>query len=163
MNWKVGLPAAVLMVTLMPTGAFCRNHHILDGLSPTAGLTNGTSALGGATSALGSHTGTLAGGLAGGLTNGLSAAASPVSNTFTNGLTNHSLFGGNSLFHNNSGILNNNNSILGRHRHKRNLLARILSALLPGRFINGRFSNNGSIFGNTSPGNGFRSMLGRNF
>jgi hypothetical protein len=157
MNWKVGLPAAALIITLMPTGAFCRNHHILNGLSPSAGLTGGTSALGGATSILGNHSS-----LTSGLTNGLTSAASPVASTLTNGLTNHSVFNSGGLFNNNNSLLNNNNGLFHR-KHKRNLLSRLLNALLPGRFSNGRFNNNGSIFGNTSPGNGFRSMLGRNF
>lgn len=156
MNWKVGLPVAALIVTLMPSGAFCRNHHVLDGLNPSSGLTNGNSLLGGGTSLLGNHSGSL--------TNGLSSVSSPVSNTLTNGLTNHSVFSSGSLFHNNNnnGLLNSN-GISNRRKHKRNLLSRILNALLPGRFNNGRFNNSGSIFGNTSPGNGFRSMLNRNF
>lgn len=160
MNWKVGLPAAALIVTLMPTGAFCRNHHILDGLNPSNGLTNGASALGGGTSILGNHGGSLTSGL----TNGLSSAASPVANTLTNGLTNHGLFNNNSsgLFNNHNGLLNNN-GILSGNKRKRSWLSRILHALAFGRFQNGRFNNNGSIFGNTGPGNGFRSMLGRNF
>lgn len=159
MNWKVGLPAAALIVTLMPTGAFSRNHHVLDGLNPTSGLTNGSSLIGGGASLLGNHGGSLTNGL----TNGVTAAASPVANTLTNGLTNHSVFNNGGLFnHNNNGILNSN-GILNRRKHKRNLLSRILNALLPGRFANGRFNNNGSIFGNTGPGNGFRSMLNRNF
>ncbi len=154
MNWKVGLPAAALIVTLMPTGAFCRNHHILDGLNPSTGLTNGASALSGGTSLLGSHGGSL--------TNGLTSAASPVANTLTNGLTNHSVFNSNGLFNNHSGLLNNN-GILSGHKRKRSWLSRILNALAFGRFQNGSFNSNGSIFGNTGPGNGFRSMLGRNF
>lgn len=158
MNWKVGLPAAALIVTLMPSGAFCRNHHGLDGLNPSSGLTNANSLLGGGTSLFGNH----GGALTNGLTNGLSSVTSPVSNSATNGLTNHGLFNNGSLFHNNNGLLNSN-GILNRRKHKRNLLSRILNALLPGRFMNGRFNNNGSIFGNTSPGNGFRSMLNRNF
>lgn len=156
MNWKVGFPAAALMITLMPTGAFCRNHSILGGLSPSAGLSNGASALTGSIPVLGNHSS-----LTSGLTNGLGAATSPVANTLTNGLTNHGIFNSNGLFHNNNGLLNNNNGLF--HRKKRNLLSRLLSVLLPGRFSNGRFNNNGSIFGNTSPGNGFRSMLGRNY
>jgi len=81
MNWKIGLPAAALIVTLMPTGAFSRNHHILDGLSPSSSLSNGSplgigggsSVLSGGTSLLGSHGGSLASGL----TNGVASVASP--------------------------------------------------------------------------------------
>ena len=82
MNWKTGLPAAArLIVTLMPTGAFSRNHNILGGLSPSSGsaLGGGSSILSGGTSLLGSH----AGSLTSGLTNGVASVASPVASTFT--------------------------------------------------------------------------------
>lgn len=160
MNWKVGLPAAALIVTLMPTGAFSRNHHIFDGLNPSNGLSNGGSALGGGTSIFGNHGGSLTNGI----TNGLSSAASPVANTLSSGLSNNGLFNNNNnnLFNNRGGLLNNN-GIFNGNKRKRSWLSRILRALAVGRFQNGRFSNNGSIFGNTGPGNGFRSMLGRNF
>jgi len=158
MNWKLGLPAAALIVTLMPTGAFSRNHHILDGLSPSSSLSNGSplggggSVLSGGTSLLGSHGGSLTSGL----TNGVASVASPVANTFTSGLTGHGLFNTN-----NNGILNNN-GLLNTHKHKRSWLSRLLSSLGLGRFQNGRFNNTGSILGNSNNGI-FRNLLGRSF
>jgi len=151
MNWKTGLPAAALIVTLMPTGAFSRNHNILGGLSPSSGspLGGGSSILSGGTSLLGSHGGSLTSGM----THGVASVAAPVAGTFTSGLTGHGL-----LNTSNNGILNNGLF----HKHKRNWLSRLLSSLGLGRFQNGRFNNTGSVLGNSNNGI-FRNLLGRNF
>jgi hypothetical protein len=146
MNWKTALPATALMLTLMPTVALSKSHNILGGMNPMSSMQTGSSLLGGGTSLLG-HSG--------GLTSGLTSAVSPISNTLTNNLTNHSMF-------NNSGLLGGN-GILGRHKRRGNLLSRLLSALRLGRFHNGSFNNNGSIFANSGSNNNsaLRSLMGR--
>ncbi|CAN5414854.1 hypothetical protein BH10CYA1_BH10CYA1_01870 [soil metagenome] len=159
MNWKILLPVSAMLVTLMPTGAFARNHSILDGLSPSSSMST-SPLLGGGTSLLGSHGNSLTGGL----TNGLNSTASPVANTLTSGLTNHGLLNTNSGLLGNSGLLNGN-GLLNKHKHKRSWLSRLLSGnfLGLGRFQNGSFNNNGSLFGNSNSGI-FRRLLGnRNF
>ncbi len=153
MNWKILLPASALLITLMPTGAFARNHHILDGLSPSFSSSSGSPlGLGGGTSILGSHGSSLTNGL----TNGITSVASPLANTLTSGLSGHGLLNNN----NNSGLLNN--GLFNRHKRKRSWLSRLFSGSFLGRFQNGSFNSTGSILGNSNSGL-FRNLLRRNF
>ncbi len=152
MNWKTLLSAAALLGLLLPSAALSRNHPILDGGNSTGIIQNGASAImggSGGSSMFSAHG------------SAITAGASPITNSLTNNLTNNGLFGHSNgiLGTNNNGLLNN---VLHKTKKKRNWLSRLFASLplFFGKFQNGHFNNNGSMFGN-SGNSGLRGLLGR--
>ncbi len=151
MNWKNLLPAAALLGMLMPSAALSKSHNFLGGLGSTGNTLSGSSSvLGSAGSSLFSS-------------HGSGLVTSPITNSLTNNLTNNGLFshGTGILGTSNNGLLNN---VLHKTKRKRNWLSRLFSSFpaLFGKFQNGHFNNNGSMFGNSGSNSGIRGLFGRN-